>query len=512
MRLKMKSIIPGLDTSAKTLAIIDKYDANRLGVEPLDRIVVNHGKKEVTCVIDVDKGTLINSGYILLSNEVAKILDIKDGNEVYIRRREELLSKKYIRKKVDGKKLSYKEYYEIVNDIIKRNLNDLELTSFIIGLYINGMTTQESADLSMAMVNVGEKLTFNRKVVVDKHSIGGIPGDKTTILVVPTLASLGYIIPKTSSRAITDPAGTADREEVMMNVSLDLKKMKKVVEKTNGCMLWGGSLHMSPADDLIINIERPLRIDSVLLPSILSKKKAAGSKYVVIDIPTGPDAKIKTIKEAKKLAKKFHDIGKKMKMEIFAASTSARQPLGRAVGPALEAREAIENLMNPTESDLISKVTGLVGILISRIEKISFKEGRNRALNALKSGSSYSKFIEIANAQGAKVLDPKKIHIGKYKFHVKSNKNGYLNYISNHHIVSIAKAAGAPYDKAAGIYLEKKLGDYVRKGDVVFTIYSDHKDNLEIALQILKEEKDVFKISQKKVKLPKDMILKIFKW
>jgi len=295
-----------------------------------------------------------------------------------------------------------------------------------------------------------------------------------------------------------------------MNVSLNLKDMMKVIKKTNGCMLWGGSLSMSPADDLIINIERPLEIDSFLLPSIISKKKAAGSKYVVIDIPTGPDAKIKTINDAKKLSRQFHEIGEKMNMHIFAASTYANQPLGRAVGPALEAREALENLMNPIQEDLISKAVGLVGILISKIEKISFEKGKKKALEALYSGKAYNKFVEIAKAQGAKILKPEKIHVGKYKMCIKSNKNGYISYISNHEIVTIAKAAGAPFDKSAGVYIHKKLGEKVVKGDTILTIYSDHKEKLKDAVDILKN-KSVYKISSKKIKTPKDMILKIFR-
>ncbi len=506
MEIKEKVRIPGLDTSIKTLAIIDRKDANEIGVNPLDRIIVSHGKKKITCVVDVDDGTLVKSGEMVISNEVVRILGVKNRDVVSIKRRGDLVSKHYIRKKIDGKRLSYKEYYEIVKDIVSRNLNDLELTSFVISLYIRGMSVQEAADLSMAMVNVGDKLSFGKKTVVDKHSIGGIPGDKTTILVVPIMTSLGYTMPKTSSRAITDPAGSADREEVMFNVSLGLKDIKKIVNKVGGCMVWGGSLSMSPADDLIINIERPLRIDSVLLPSILSKKKAAGSKYVVIDMPTGPEAKVKTVRDAEHLFSQFKKIGKKMGMEIVGASTFASQPLGRAVGPALEAREALENLMNPSQKDLIEKATGLCGLLISKVENISFKKARNIAMHALTSGKAYKKFVEIAKAQGAKVLDPQKIKIGKYSFDVKANKSGYVSYISNRDIVTIAKLAGAPFDKGAGILLHKKLGEKVKRGDVLMTIYSNSEEKLGEALKYR-----AFKITSAKVSVPKDVLLKRFR-
>ncbi len=505
MEIKEKVKIPGLDTSVKTLVILDRKDANALGVNPLDRVVLSKGRKKITCVVDVDDGTLVDSGEIVISNEVVKVLNVKEGDAVDVSRRGELISKKYIRKKIDGGVLNYKEYYEIVKDIVQRNLNDLELTSFIISMYIRGMAIQESANLSMAMVNVGDKLSFGKRVV-DKHSIGGIPGDKTTILVVPIMTSLGYTMPKTSSRAITDPAGTADREEVMFNVDLKLNKIKKIVKKTGGCMTWGGSLTLSPADDLIINIERPLRIDSVLLPSILSKKKAVGSKYVVIDIPTGPEAKVKSIREAAELYSKFKRIGWKMGMDIVGASTFAYQPLGHAIGPALEAREALENLMNPSTPDLVAKATGLSAMLISHIEHIPFKKARERAMDALISGRAYKKFVEIARAQGAKVLDPKKIAVGAHKKDIAVRASGYVNYISNRTIVTVAKIAGAPFDKGAGVYIHKKLGDRVSRGDTLMTVYSNSASRLDEAVS---SSSGAFKIGRKP-KLPKDVLLKRF--
>jgi AMP phosphorylase len=190
------------------------------------------------------------------------------------------------------------------------------------------------------MVETGERLELKKKIVLDKHNIGGSIGDKTSMLLVPIIASLGYTIPKTSSRAITSPAGTADKVETIMPVDLTIDEMKEVVEKTNGCLVWGGALHLAPADDIFIRIEYPLEIDPLLFPSIMAKKKAVGATHLVIDIPTGRGAKVKTIGDAQILAKDFITLGSMLKIKVNAAITYGEQPIGYSIGAGLEAKEA----------------------------------------------------------------------------------------------------------------------------------------------------------------------------
>ena len=244
-----------------------------------------------------------------------------------------------VRAKLHGERLREKDIVTIVKDVVERHLSTAEIAAFLTALSIHGLSTSENEALSRAMVATGKTLSFGEGPILDKHSVGGIPGDKTSMLVVPIVAAAGFTIPKTSSRAITSPAGTADRVETLCPVNLSINEIKEVVAKTNGCLVWGGSLELAPADDLFIQVEYPLGIDPMLLPSILSKKKAIGATHVAIDIPTGMGAKIKTRTEAYTLASDFVDLGKRLGLNIQCALTFGDQPLGCGIGPALEARK-----------------------------------------------------------------------------------------------------------------------------------------------------------------------------
>ena len=280
-----------------------------------------------------------------LYEEATQALDAKEGEKVNVALAplpESLFS---VRAKLHGERLREKDLAGIVNDVVERHLSTVEIAAFLTALSIHGLSTSENEALSRAMVANGKTIDFGKGPILDKHSVGGIPGDKTSMLVVPIVAAAGYTIPKTSSRAITSPAGTADRVETLCPVNLSIDEIKSVVAKTKGCMVWGGALELAPADDLFIQVEYPLGIDPMLLPSILSKKKAIGATHVVIDIPTGMGAKIKTRTEAYTLASDFVDLGKRLGLNIQCALTFGDQPLGCSIGPALEAREALMTLM-----------------------------------------------------------------------------------------------------------------------------------------------------------------------
>jgi AMP phosphorylase len=303
------------------------------------------------------------------------------------------------------------------------------------------------------------------------------------VLLVPTVAAAGLTIPKTSSRAITSPAGTADRFECLAPVDLEIEEIKKVVKKINCCLVWGGAVDLAPADDLFIQIEYPLSIDPLLLPSVMSKKKAVGANYLVIDIPTGDEAKVKTTKEAEDLAVRFIDLGKKLGIKTVGASTFGEQPIGHAIGPALEAREALEILMTGRgPADTIDKVTHIAGMLLDFKMK---KGGKKEALRMIKSGKSYKKLKEIIGEQGGNPdIRPDDIKIGEEKVRIKSGIKGTVSWINNHSIVEISRAAGTPKDKGSGMMLHKKMGDSVKKGDTLFEIYAEKKYKLERALKI----------------------------
>ena len=476
----MKVRILDLDAGGKTVVVLNMQDALELGVYSLDRVIIETESDSVTAVVNTSE-KFVPPGEVAVFDEVREELSLYAGQTVRVRARGPLKSKTYIRHKIKGIELTPQEIKEIISDVVERNLNDLELASLVTAIYLNGLSIGESTSLIEAMVETGSVLSFG-DCVCDKHSIGGIPGDKTSLLVVPIIASAGLVIPKTSSRAITSPSGTADRAEMLMPVELDLSEIQDVVRETNGCLVWGGALDLAPADDLLIQIEHPLGLDPLLLSSILSKKKSVGSTHVVIDIPTGSQAKMKSSVEAQRLRDQFIQIGAKLNMTIECAVTFGEQPLGYCIGPSLEAREALQTLVDNRSSDLTEKAASLCSILLMMVGKAQdFDTGRILAGNLIKKRAG-EKLREIIEAQGGDPdITPEDIPVGNYSFTVFSEKKGAINWVNNPGLARVASAAGCPKDRGSGIILFKKLGDPVRKGDKLLEVVSEKSHKLKEA-------------------------------
>jgi len=484
MRFRVKLL--GLDAAGKPIVVMNKDDVEDLGIRSLSRVVIKADKKQITGIVNVTT-KIVNRGIVGVSEEVRNVLKLKENAEIDIDVAKYPSSLQFIKNKLNGRKLTYEEILQIVKDTVEGNLSEMEIASFVAALDTRGLDIDEAASMSLAMVETGKRLNLDKKMIVDKHSIGGVPGDKTTLLIVPIVAAAGLTIPKTSSRAITGAAGTADRAEVLMPVSVDTDEMKGIIEKTNGCIVWGGALHLAPADDIFIQAEYPLSIDPLLLPSIMGKKKAVGANFVAIDIPTGRGTKVKTIGDANLLAKDFIELGKKLEIKVECAITDGEQPIGYTIGPALEAREALDVIMRKRNiPDLVDKAAHIAGILIEMTGK---KDGYPLALEILRSGKAEDKLREIIMMQGGDMeIKPDEIEIGKYGLDIAADKNGVVLWTNNTAIIDVARAAGAPKDKGAGILLYKKLNDAVSKGDRLMTIYAEKTRKLERVKKVLDEE------------------------
>jgi AMP phosphorylase len=477
----------GIRAGGKQIVVMDDEYASRLGIHSSDRVEITYGKKHLIAITNVASD--FPKKTLGIYEEVQTKLKVQAGETVNVRPAERPESIKYIRDKIMGQRLSALEIKMIIMDVAERHLSDIEVASFVTSLNIRGTSIDEAEALTKSMVETGQTFDFKESSILDKHSIGGVPGDKTSLLVVPIVSAAGFTIPKTSSRAITSPAGTADRVEVLCPVDLTCEEMASVVEKTNGCLTWGGALDLAPADDLLIQVEYPLSIDPLLLPSIMSKKKAIGADCVVIDIPTGRGAKIKTIGEAQALAQDFIELGTRMGMQVQCGVTFGEQPIGYAIGPALEAREALSTLMGDDPIDLVNKATSLAGVLF---EMMGVNNGTQKAKEILQSGKAEKKLREIIGAQGGDPdLKPEDILVGDETGEIRSEEKGKIQWINNRAIAQIARAAGAPKTKGAGVLLEKKLGDTVKKGGVLFTVYSASAQKLDYAVMLAEDLKPV---------------------
>ncbi len=469
----------------KPIVVLNKSDADDLGVKALDRVELLFNRLKINAIVNISQ-RMMPAGEIGLYGSVQEKLKANFGDNIKVLAADRPESLSYIRKRMSGRSLSSGELRKIIEDVVGQALSEIEITSFVISLYNHGMSSREAAALSMAMARTGKTLHFPGRRIFDKHSIGGVPGDKTSMLLVPTVAAAGLTIPKTSSRSITSPAGTADRVECLCPVTLSIPEIRRVVQKTNGCMAWGGAVDLAPADDIFIQIEYPLAIDPLLLPSVMSKKKAVSADFLVIDIPTGRAVKIKSIEEAQELGRSFVELGKKLGIRVDCVSSFGEQPIGYGIGPALEAREALTTaLTGKGPRDLIEKVSHLASVLFD------FNRNRNskqKAMDIIRNGKMGKKFLEIIEAQGGNPrIKPEDLPVGDKVVKIKSNRNGKVFWFNNASIARIAREAGAPKDKGAGILLHKKLNDKVRKGETLFEIYAEKNYKLDRALELSKE-------------------------
>jgi putative thymidine phosphorylase len=471
------------------VAMINSETASKIGIHPLDRISIKskHKKtREISSVVDLTE-VLVKKNEIGISHELKNYLNFKDNEKVEVNLSNSPYALNFIKKKLNNKPLSQKELDEIMKDVVNNSLSEAEIALFITAVYKNGMSMNEIIHLINAIVKSGSQLKIKKKIVVDKHSIGGIPGNRTTPIVVSICTAAGLTMPKNSSRAITSAAGTADVIETIADVEFSMKEIQKIIKKTNGCMIWGGSLGLVPADEKIIRIEKMLKIDPEpqLIASILSKKIAAGSKIILIDIPYGDGAKVNKQK-AILLKRKFETLGKYFRKKIKCVLTLGNQPIGNGVGPALELIDVI-NVLNPEKKgpkDLEEKSIFLAGQILELSGKAKKGQGESLARQILYSGKAFKKFKEIIEAQNGKVVDLKPSKINHTFF---SKKTGTIFKIENHKINNLARIAGCPIDKFAGVFIHHHINDIVKKGEKILTVYAETKSRLNEAIKYYKK-------------------------
>ncbi len=470
----------------KKIVVLNERDAVNNDIYAGHRIILTLGERQMVAIADLSN-RLVAAGEIGLFSEVAAEIGVRDGEEIEVKQTERPASIESIKKKMDGKTLSEGEIGTIIHELMENKLSEAELAAFLTSIYIRGVTDDEVVSLTNAIVASGDTLKLGKHPILDKHCIGGVAGNRTTMIMVPIIAAAGLYIPKTSSRSITSAAGTADTMEVLAPVNLGLNEIREIVLKTKGCMAWGGSVNLAAADDKLIRIRHPLSLDpkGLLLASILAKKKSVGADYCVIDIPIGRGAKITDPKEANTLAKDFIGIGRKLGIGIEVLVTDGSDPVGNGIGPALECRDVVEVLTGGGPADLKEKSCTLAGTLLELSGKVEIGRGYDVAMDLLKGGKAEKKFREIVEAQGGKAdfkIDD--LPIGGYWHKVVSTGTGRIKHVDSRLLARIARSAGAPSDKGAGVFLHCEAGDKIQKGDVMFEIIAESESKLDFAIKV----------------------------
>lgn len=468
--------------------VLRRSEARRYGIRAADVLKVHFDSKEYFVTVN-HTDSKVEEGEIGLFKEIWENSNISDGDlaEVSLIKRPDSIMA--IRKKLLGKRLTYKEIESVIKDISDDLLGDIETTYFVASGFRGNYSDSELYYLTKAMVEAGDKLRF-KGTVVDKHSVGGLPGNRVTPILVPIVASLGFTIPKTSSRAVTSPAGTADTAEVFMPVCLNLPEIKRTVEKTNGCLIWGGALKIAPADDKIIRMSYPLGMEpyNKMIVSIMAKKVAMGIKYLVIDMPIGSKTKIRNEKAALMIEKKMQYIAKKFGMKIKIVVSRAIDPAGRGIGPTLEARDVLRVLQQKENLplDLEKKALKISSELLALTGKHKLKDAEKITRNILRSGQAWKKMQEIIKAQGGNPdIDSEDIAQGSHIFEVTAKSRGRIAMYDNKAIAEFCRTLGAPAVKTAGIYLDKVIGNTFERGDTLFTLYADSVNRMKLAKAVL---------------------------
>jgi thymidine phosphorylase len=486
----------GIDTYQEHVAYM-RHDCpvcESEGFEAQSRLQLTCRGRTVIATLNVVMGGSLRTDEIGLSEAAWRALGATDGAPVEARHPPPLESLRHVRAKVYGHTLDAQALHGIIADVAAGRYSDLHLASFITACAGDRLDLAETVALTSAMVDVGERLRWPGALIVDKHCVGGLPGNRTTMIVVPIVAACGLTMPKTSSRAITSPAGTADTMETVAPVDLPLPLLRRVVERTGACIAWGGGVRLSPADDILIRVERPLDLDSEgqLVASVLSKKLAAGSTHVLIDIPVGATAKVRTEAAARELGERLVQVGGALGLQVSLAITDGSQPVGRGVGPALEAHDVLAVLRRhpAAPEDLRGRSVRLAGQILELAGAAAPGAGAARARDVLASGQAWEKFQQICEAQGGMREPGRAAHV-----HVLTAAHGgVIDAIDNRVLARSAKLAGAPKETLAGVEVHARIGDVVERGQPLFSLHAQAPGELAYALAYLEGVQPVFHI------------------
>lgn len=492
-RLRLRRL--GIDTYRQPVVYMRKDCpvCSAEGFEAQSMVEVRLGDRSIVAVLNVVSTPLLDHHEAGLSEVAWRMLGAKEGEEVGFAHPPTLDSFRHVRAKMYGRRLDQAAFAAVVTDVAAGRYSDAHIAAFLTACAADRMDVGEMTALTHAMVAAGERLAWETPVVLDKHSIGGLPGNRTTPIVVAIVAAAGFTIPKTSSRAITSPAGTADTMEQLAPVDIDLATMRRTVEREGGCVAWGGSVRLSPVDDVLIRVEHPLDIDSEgqLVASILSKKAAAGATHVLIDLPVGPTAKVRTTEAAARLGGHLEAVGRALGLAVLAVPSDGRQPIGRGVGPALEAHDVLAVLRGDADApaDLRARALQIAANVLALAPGLD-GDPAGLATSILADGRAWRKFVAICEAQGGMRAPGRAAHTRP----VVASASGEVVGIDNRRLARLAKLAGAPNAPTAGLVFHTPIGTSVVVGQPLVTLHAEALGELAYALAYADANPDIVEV------------------
>ncbi|MCX6824174.1 MAG: thymidine phosphorylase [candidate division SR1 bacterium] len=480
-------------TEGDTLTIwINEAQAAAFGINAMDKIAMNYNGQEY--VLDANlTHRYVDQNEVGIPRDVSEKYKIPVGSKVTVSfTQTSSAALDALKRGLNGISFTEKDIKLIMEDISNNRFADTLVTYFSALGFIRKSSDKEIYRTAKYMAEAGEMIKF-KGIVADKHCMGGVPGNETTMIMIPLLASLGIKMPKVFSKAITTPAATGECVSVLMDISFTKSEIEALVKKNNCCLVWGGGLDMAPADEKLIKVAYPLSMQSYprTIASIMAKKYAVGINHSLIDIPVGPTAKVPDMKTAKRLKKKYEYVGKKLGMKVHVEITSALQPIGGGIGATLQVREVLRVLQqHPSRpQDLEDKAVYLASKIIELVGMAKGKQAHDLAYGQLISGAARKKMQKIISAQhGNPDVHSEKLKLAEHTKDIFATKNGKVVDIDMKTLNLLARTLGAPLDLKAGVYLYQKLGGQVKKGEKLFAIYADEKSKIDLAREFLKEK------------------------
>jgi thymidine phosphorylase len=489
----------GIDTYQEPVVYMreDSDICRAEGFSSQNRVQVSVDQRRIIATVHMVRSELLHHDEAGLSEAAWHLLGASERAQARFSHPAPVESMSHVRGKLYGTRFTDASAAAIIGDIRDGRYSDIQLAAYVAASADQLLDTSETIAITRAMVESGRRFDWGRTPVMDKHCVGGLPGNRTTPIVVPIVAACGLLMPKTSSRAITSPAGTADTMETMAPVSLSFERMRTVVEQEGACIAWGGSVSLSPTDDIVIRVERALDLDSEgqLVASVISKKVAAGATHVLIDIPVGPTAKVRQEQVAQRLSEQLIQTGKALGLAVSVQQSDGSQPVGIGIGPALEARDVLRVLQRDpgAPADLRARALQLAGLLLEMGGAAAVGQGLVRATAVLDSGAAWNKFRAICAAQGGMREPPS----SRFQHAVLARRGGLVAHMNMRSLAKAAKLAGAPADKAAGIEMHVRLGDEVERGQPLFTMHADTTGELHYALDFLATHQETMSVEER---------------